>query len=345
MLDTVFNRPSRVKTRILVIALSIAFSLSSSAQIPAPSAGAASPPTGAAVSLPAKDAPRLQAIADELKKADACKQAYSAKSDGPLAKQAKCYEALALLKAAELGDSSQAARCARVAAEVRSDKSLPISLRYQVAATADNQKIDRHLPYAACMAQFEAVARKHVDEFPEYPIAYEPLAHLAEDTPDDVRAQALAHDVLTSPASVAVKNVAQTVLDRHALVGRSARELLSESLLKKYRGKVIIVYSWSAENSGSRRLAHALEKTIPQGTILVGINLDKNPANAKALSGTELVPGEQIYDAEESHGAVASRLKMTHPGLAYAIGKDGLVKSINIASDLKNKILLVRNSN
>jgi hypothetical protein len=209
-------------------------------------------------------------------------------------------------------------------------------------ATADNQAVDQSLSRAQCLEAFESVARRHAQEFPDYPDVYEPLVHIAGDTPNDERAQKLAREILASPAPAAIKQFAQLLLDRQTLVGQSIEPLLGRQLAAKIKGQDVIVYSWSARSRLSSKLVDELKTQAPAAAVLIGINLDTDIANAEAFAAQASLPGELIYNAQGRGGSLPVLLKMNVPGLAYAVGKDGKVRSVSVACDVPQKIALLR---
>jgi hypothetical protein len=282
-------------------------------------------------------------VTERLEAADRFRNIYTDQPASDSAREAKGQEALALLQAAWLGDTTQDIRRRQAVAAVRADKTIPVSLRYHVAATAENQPIRRlSLPLAERLVAYERVARQLVAEFPDLPEAYEPLAHLAEDMPDDQRAQALARDVLHSPAHPVAKAHAQALLDRHALVGGPLVALLDQALLKRTAGHPTVIYSWSLYSLRSLRLAQELQKQASANAVLLGVNLDKDTAKAQSTALAEKLPGEQFYDAEGPTGDLAVRLKFTAPGLAYAIDRQGVVRSVTLAHDAAGKLAALR---
>jgi hypothetical protein len=320
----------------LVFALTVS-NLSGSTQVDSTAHITATDQTRAS-NFAAKESIRQQAIQDHLRKADEFRNRYAdPKAEGKVS-EAKAKEALELVEAIRLGDKSQDARLSQLASEVGADTKIPVRLRLQVASSVAYQAVDRGLPTTARLAAFETIARKHAREFPECPVVYETLVHLAEQNPDDSSAQKLARDVLAMTAPKEIKAYAQLVLDRHALVGRSVAGLLDSKMAARVAGKPVILYSWSGKHLGLLSAIKAIKKQAPANTVFIGVCIDSDVAQAKATASTQSLPGELLYDAKGAEGDLAKVLVFSFPGIVYAADIHGKIRSPSVASDVSAKL-------
>lgn len=276
--------------------------------------------------------PRAELLAD----ADRLKDFYTKHPHHREAKNAKCLEGLALVRAWLAGDASQKTRRDKVVDEVRRDRSVSAPLRAELFAFADHVAIAKQkgLTREGRLREYERAVRALIAEFPELPNGYESLLAIAHDSTDE-NAVVLAQELSRMPAVPAeVKQGAELVLARYALLGQSLPALATSVLganhpLARPDASPIFVYSWASSSPMSAQRAKALAATMPEGTSVVGICLDNgDPDAARARAVAEKLPGLQIYDPAGVRGALAKKLAMLEPGLIYAADLTGIIRSV-----------------
>ncbi len=101
----------------------------------------------------------------------------------------------------------------------------------------------------------------------------------------------------------------------------------------------VILYTWSASVAGSLALGRDLARVAPTGSLLVGLNVDADPAAAEAAAETGKLPGEQIYDPRGFDGPLAQALQLRRLGEVYVADRKGILRSVNARrGDLAGKI-------
>lgn len=274
--------------------------------------------------------------------ADGYKAFYSQYPNHTQARNARCLEALALVKAWLQGDTSQATRRAALVASVRTDKSVSAPLRAQLFAFSDSVGIEKQSWTSRDdkMAAYAQATRALIAEFPEMPNGYESLMYIARDS-SDTAGPALAKEVLSMSAAPAwVRSAAQVIADRFALIGQSLPGIATPMLgagspFASASGHSIVVYSWATSNPASVLRAKATAAKAPAGAVVVGVCLDSGDASsAKAQAAAQALPGTQLYDSLGVKGALAQALKFTSPGFIYLAGTDGVIRSVSLQDDL-----------
>lgn len=270
---------------------------------------------------------------DLVREADKFKDFVGKYPDHAKASDAKCYEAILLLRAQLDGDTLNYGRVQSAVARSLHDKSATSQVRAEMFALADTVAILQQPGQApkSILAAFERASRKVMAEFPDLPNGYDSLAAIANDS-DDAEGAALAKEVAAMSAAPAhARAAAQKVVERFDLDGKSVVTLLdgvpnATSLLGN-RQQPVFVYAWSAAVPGSMRRAQALADNVGSKVGLVGICLDTDVAGAKTAAATAKLPGTLIYDSTGAAGEIASRLKLSAPGLMYEIDSNGTIVS------------------
>lgn len=293
---------------------------------------------------------RAQGIAAYVADADALKSFYTQNPNDPEAKEAQRREALALLYAQSLGDTSQKGRCKQLVTQLRKDASIDVELREQLAAFSDNLDT-RAQPTTSVdqqVSNYEQTARALQAEFAGSSSIYESLNGIATSSPDD-RAAKIAHDILTMPAPDQAKARAQILLNRLALKGASLTDLATSVLgsnnpVTAGLGHPIVVYSWSTAVPQVIAILKNLSSSLPADTVYVGVCLDLGDLSAaRAYAASVAPPGQQIYDPMGYIGKFAGRAQLTAPVLIYVADRKGVVVSVSAQRDPSALVSLLSN--
>ena len=276
-----------------------------------------------------KQADRFLSTADRAK-------AFRAKyPDKPEVVQAKSLEAKSLLSAALAADNSQMARTAALVADIRADPRVPAKARLEVAALSETVRLQPMMQdQNKFLAASEASVRNLIAEFPGEAGGYDALFRIAQGQSDEAKGIVLAQEVMTMPAPASVKELVQVFLDRQALVGQSLPKIANTALgsgnvISAVQGKPIILYSWASWNPGSIAWAKNLNKLAPTGAVLIGVNLDTDPAAAKSLAQTESLPGSQVYDGRGFDSPLVRSLKLTTAVHVYVTNASGVIREVS----------------
>jgi hypothetical protein len=97
--------------------------------------------------------------------------------------------------------------------------------------------------------------------------------------------------------------------------------------IEELRGRVVVVYFWSATYSRSGEEFDALRRLADRyqsrGLAIVYVNLDRDPEPARAFLSGRLTAGEHLYQSGGLDGAVAERYGLQSLPQAFLIGRNG----------------------
>ena len=248
-------------------------------------------------------------------------------------------EAKSLVKAWQAGDDSRRVRRSSLVESVRKDESLPVGLRAEVAAMADNAEVEkrRHAGYGARVRDYARTAENLVAEFPSWEIGYESLVGIARSS-DPADARRLLSKVRSSEhASEAIKAQASAVEARLSLIGRELRSLVrvkDAASLEKLPGRTpVVLYSWSAVAPFSMERAVLIASRLDSKTAFLGVCLDKaDPEGSRQAAEKARLPGVQLYD--DSAGSLSTALHLGSPGMGYLLDGQGKIAAVSLAADI-----------
>lgn len=265
-------------------------------------------------------------------------------ADGLTAAQLQLSTAFALVKAAELGDRTQAKRLAALVNVLREDLSLPEYDRYVLVARASALDIDpAGGDQKAKFAAYADLARKLIAEFPQQPEPYASLLALAEDSSDTAAAGQLAVELLDSKAPDAIKVGAGRLLDREAMVQTpidfSAKDSQGRPLsLAQFRGKVVVLFVWTGRGKGGATWVQNFFAKGNNQTVFIGLNFDPDQATAQ-LQMEQVAPGSiQVYDPAGMGGVVGTALKLTRNRTVYLVDQNGILQDVHGLEHFREKL-------
>ncbi len=297
----------------------------------APASGVASPQGAGATADPQANTARANQF---LQRADDLKAYYTQNPSSTHGSEAHRLEALSLLYAQFDGLSSVGARCDALVKQVRADPSLPAADRFVVASQADLFAAERQIfaTENARLLVIERTLRNLVQEFPDLPAAAEGLLRLAEDS-DDVMAVRIAGDLLKMDIPPQVKDRAQLLLDRYALIGQSLQSLLGTApaiahLPARAGSGATVLYVWSTTSNGVYNGKQIAAAAVSNATI-IGLNADVDESSARALAGTAGLPGLQIYSPTGLDSKLAQQLQPSGHDLLLIADRKGIIRSVS----------------
>jgi len=264
--------------------------------------------------------------------------------------EARRLEALLLLRANLLGDTSIAARCDDLVGQVRSDASLAPAARYAVVVMADMREpaTGKFKTEQARLDRFEEIIRGHIRDFPTLPDPYEALVHLADDSPDASLAR-LADDLVNMPGVPAeFKAAAKALQARHALQGQNLSALLASAMPTVERpalpkNKVVILYAWASWNPGGSISGTEIATGAPADATIIGVNFDTDVAAAKKLAKEQKLPGVQLYDPAGLAGKLPQALCLTGKAVVYVTDREGNIRTVAARRNLGEELQLAKN--
>lgn len=273
------------------------------------------------------------------------------------AREARQLEHIALINAENAGDETRKEQRKALLREIRTDQSLPVAQRCEAVARdkyfelqKQQMKVERApgfrqggqdaLPalksdsprhsFDGRLAAYANIERSLIQEFSEAPNGYEGLLHIARDSSPEQGAAIIAELLTLEAVPENVKTQAAIMHARYALAGRSLSELAVDFPLTP--DAETWLYTYAGNHRDSIVLAKMLADSKPDTVELIGLCLDRpgavssqgNPAGGRP-------PGRIIQD----DGNFSAALVMTAPGLAYAIGGDGQIRTVNLLSELR----------
>lgn len=284
--------------------------------------------------------------------ADAAKSFAAAHPGTADAAQAKGFEALYLIRAAEAGDTTESNALSDLVTSIRGDTSVPEHLRFVVASLDSQLAIEKtpKLTHAQRLAAYEKSARQMIAAFPAEPAPYRALVNLARDAVDESAGAALAQEVASmtgAPAEVRAR--ARELVLRNALLGKAvdlsyldptgAKHTLSEN-----KNQPVAIYTWTSNAAGSIALAGELGGKVQKNTVVIGLSLDANIGASQATATAKKLPGKLVY-ALKGAMTLAQGLHVTGPGEVFLIDSNGILRSDRAQMDLADQLKSVEATN
>lgn len=244
---------------------------------------------------------------------------------------ASVIEARELLKAALLGDTSRAARTDSAVSRVEADKTLPSKSRFEIVALSEHLLL-RKVAKSSAEAQVarETSARYLMQSFPRETGGYLALVGAADATSDRKKVAAVAAEIERSAAPFAAKGAARVAAGRHALVGKSLADVANTALgrgnfFEAARRQRVVLYTWASWSPNSVAYAKTAFAKLPKDVLVLGYNLDRDVAAARALAAREKLPGRQYYDATGIGSRLSMLLFLNTAPLVYATDEKGVI--------------------
>lgn len=273
------------------------------------------------------------------------------------AREARQLEHIALINAENAGDETRKEQRKALLREIRADQSLPVAQRCEAVARdkyfelqKQQMKVERApgfrqggqdvLPalksdspkhsFDGRLADYANIERSLIQEFSEAPNGYEGLLHIARDSSPEQGAAIVAELLTLEAVPENVKIQAAIMRTRYALAGRSLSELAVDLPLTP--DAETWLYTYAGNHQDSIVLAKMLADNKPDTVELIGLCLDRpGVVSSQGNPAGERPPGRIIQDG----GDFSAALVMTAPGLAYAIGGDGQIRTVNLLSELR----------
>lgn len=232
------------------------------------------------------------------------------------ASEAKAYEALALLRAVELGAIVPAKQLQDAVARAKGELALPQHLRFVVASRAREVAIEHgsKLGFPERLDAYSDSARAMIEEFPTEEEPYRALLAIAKDHPDAAKRTECAQELLgLETAPIDVKSEAAILLAREALVGRPldtvALRLQREAT--QLSGSVVVLYTWRPDDEKSSAMHRWLESLPDVKTIPIDVS--------------------SVIHAKDT-------LQLTAPGLVYLLDKSGIIRDVHGERNFLEKV-------
>jgi thiol-disulfide isomerase/thioredoxin len=113
--------------------------------------------------------------------------------------------------------------------------------------------------------------------------------------------------------------------------------------LEELRGKLVVVYFWTSTSERAAEefpiLKQLTDRYVGRGLEVVYVNLDADPAQARAFLSGRLTAGAHCYQAGGLEGAIAERYGLQEVPQAFLVGRDGtLLKHSLPASRLETEL-------
>ncbi|MFT3867140.1 MAG: hypothetical protein QM715_01460 [Nibricoccus sp.] len=278
-----------------------------------------------------------------LVKADRARSFYLTHKKHCQAVEARKLEALLLLDAVAEGQKSSDLRMQAAVKEFRGDVSIPSSQRAIVAGTYEFQMArDRIRSEADLVREYEQVARRLIEEFPDQPQGYISLLTQSMQR-ESASALAIAREVAGSAGPEIVRKQARRLVTRHTLVGQTITGLVSGSVLgeteiKWQEGKPGVIYFWATWNPDSVRFAEMLAARNLEKANVIGICIDSDLNRAKSAGTEHKLPGRLIYVCGGLEGDLADRLGAVEAPAVYLTATDGTIHDVRGLENIEAKL-------
>lgn len=252
---------------------------------------------------------------------------------------AKKLEVTSLLDAVDLGEVDHEARATQLGMNFRRDHTHPEGERFQVARQMMELEMEKKkLRAEARLDELERQADALATEFAGNAGVYRLYLEVVENT-SEAKARQVAQKITSGPAPAAVKDQARTVIERFDLVGKTVGlDFVSENgtafKLGEKKGKIVVAYVWSGASRASVAAFASVSKAITPEYEVVGINVDKDVAKAKATIAQEKPPGLQYVDARGLGSPVATQLKVVDVPCVYVFKANGELAGFGSAGQL-----------
>jgi len=217
------------------------------------------------------------------------------------------------------------------------DQTLPAEDRFDISAMskARELKVGKNRQVPDPRAVREKHARELIREFPQDPRGYGYLLSTAQ-FGKSRGALEVAQEIIDN------RNVPEAIKNRARLL-RAQRQLEGKPLsikgvdLAKFRGRPLLIYSWTIKQPEIFRLVEGWAKGRDLG--IIGVNVDENTTAAENLTRSISVPGAQYYDRQGLDGTLTSQFKFTMPCSVYLVDADGVLRDVNGYEDTADKLV------
>lgn len=217
------------------------------------------------------------------------------------------------------------------------DKANPTRDRLQLKITVEQAKLRRasHTSRSERLEAKAAHARELITEFPSEPEGYGYQLSLAKaESPDNARR--LANELLDAPVPEAINTGAQRVLARLDLEGKPFALDRAKTAIDEARDHSLVVYSWSLKDQGFLEIVRRLTRF--SDVRFIGVNLDEDQSDARAMAADLGLPGTQLYDGGGLDGPAARQLHLIMTASLYIIDGKGVVRFVNGHQDPQAKL-------
>jgi len=114
--------------------------------------------------------------------------------------------------------------------------------------------------------------------------------------------------------------------------------------LEELRGKLIVVYFWTSTSEHAaedfQTLKQVTDRHVGRGLDVVYVNMDADPAQARAFLSGQLTAGVHCYQAGGLEGPIAERYGIQQVPQAFLVGRDGtLLKHSLPAARLETELV------
>ncbi len=270
----------------------------------------------------------------EIALADDFRGFYSENPGHSAASKARAYEALSLVKAWKAGDRSQQSRREAAVASVRADTTVPVELRAEVVATAENTAIEQR-PFRGHGERIKAFAEgaeRISKEFPSWETGFESLIGIAR-VSEPVDASAILSKVISNANTPQhLKTAAMAEQARLGLIGQNLAQLLrpqDQAALRQLTPNVpVVVYTWSSEDPSSQFMAKSLAERLDPQVQQIGINLENGDQGGGGRGKPNYydLPGLLLQDDPQMR--LSSALHLNQPGMTYLVDSAGVIVAV-----------------
>lgn len=285
-----------------------------------------------------------QTPGEALDAANRARSFYQTFPNSARASEARRFEALSLIDAADTGDTGAADRMKATVEAIRADASMPAFERAVVIGTFEFRQAGKRAKKPAdLLPAFEAVSHQLIKDFPDQPQGFISLLTQAQ-LHEPAATRAMAAEVLAAPqAPAAAKTRAQRLITRLDLVGQPADALLVPALedggkRSWQRNRPGLVYFWATWSPDSLAFGKWLAGRKLARANVVGICLDRSHDGLPAIAAAQPLPGAQILLFQGLEDDLAVRLGADTAPLLYLVDARGRFTDVRGLDDIEAKL-------
>jgi hypothetical protein len=276
------------------------------------------------------------------------KDFYTQYPNHPKASDARKLEAISALHGVEDGDPAQEQAALALAKAYRDNRSNRDGDRLDVALAAERVKVSasaktrRTVPRTS---EWEQMADTLRAEFGDQPQLHDYYARLARDG-DMFTAKRIATNLSQWKVAAGVKAEAQTVLDRHALLGRPLNLTATGSDgstidFAQLKGSVTVVFLWpGAASPDVQNKLKRFRSSVPPGTNFVYLAIGGDQTKLAAAAANQPIRGRTCAVAAARIKPALDALKARDLPYLYVLNAKGLLAGFGPIDEFTNLLSL-----
>ena len=278
------------------------------------------------------------------------KDFYTKNPNHPNAPEARKLEAIAEMRGVKDGDTAHLTKAVATAKAFRENAANPLSPRVEVALAMDRLALSQKIKartVADRPEEKENVADAVRAEFGHTAALHDYYQEVARGA-DMFTAQRIATNLLQWPVDAKIRREAQSIVDRHALLGKSLAVTLPSIPgvpvdLARKTGAVTVLFAWAPD--GGREMLQSLtpwRSSLTPGVQLVYLALGGTAEEIATLQSAAPIKGRFCHQQGAAVAPTLRALKLTGLPYVYVLNRDGKLAGHGPVGELKSLLALAR---